>query len=438
MLIGGLFVLALSGARIPFLGKMVSGLEGSVASASARAKAFVDTMPAYRLGATGTIQLQDGKAAVLGDGTQAVTTLKTEVKEAFINDKEQRFMVVQNITANNASAVPIVLRSVDSDWLISFPANIDQTITRVPATALVDTLLQPVIRPVPAGVILGGVQQEQAYRKQAYSQDGKAPIPVATYTASVNPDVLKDYFPKAASIQNPVAVISLAWKTGSTVAGQPMDIQLGGTFVYQEHTYQFSLRWSYDGWGSEKPVLSELGTLAGIDPTTITKSIGTEDVVARMGISFKALPHGVRVSDAGTSVFTPIVPSGEVITAVQSERLEGAAVPEQPASADAKSRDAQRKRDLADIQKAFEQYKSDTGAYPSVSAETQLGSSATLFNALVPKYLTKMPVDPLNSTYYYTYNITSTGYVLRSILEDHSDTMGVTGQTYHYYQVTNK
>jgi type II secretory pathway pseudopilin PulG len=144
------------------------------------------------------------------------------------------------------------------------------------------------------------------------------------------------------------------------------------------------------------------------------------------------------VSDAGTSVFTPIVPSGEVITAVQSERLEGAAVPEQPASADAKSRDAQRKRDLADIQKAFEQYKSDTGAYPSVSAETQLGSSATLFNALVPKYLTKMPVDPLNSTYYYTYNITSTGYVLRSILEDHSDTMGVTGQTYHYYQVTNK
>lgn len=74
-----------------------------------------------------------------------------------------------------------------------------------------------------------------------------------------------------------------------------------------------------------------------------------------------------------------------------------------------RSRDSSRKNDISAIKKALELYYIDNGAYPPGSctagckinaswSSTSDGSWPNLANALVPKYISEMPVDPQAST----------------------------------------
>lgn len=74
--------------------------------------------------------------------------------------------------------------------------------------------------------------------------------------------------------------------------------------------------------------------------------------------------------------------------------------------AQSKARDTRRKTDITAIAKALEMYYLDNGKYPSSSGSTTVNASWStsndaswqyLANALVPKYLPSLPVDPTNS-----------------------------------------
>ncbi len=82
-----------------------------------------------------------------------------------------------------------------------------------------------------------------------------------------------------------------------------------------------------------------------------------------------------------------------------------------------RARDAQRKSDIVQIRNAMELYFLNNGYYPWEDAyDTSMGSGGTLpsgsnwtltsgiYAGLVPTYIKKLPVDPINSgNYYYNY-----------------------------------
>lgn len=100
----------------------------------------------------------------------------------------------------------------------------------------------------------------------------------------------------------------------------------------------------------------------------------------------------------------------------------------------AKGRDTQRKSDLASIAKSLESYHSAQNRYPQVLAAEKISSTAgTLYSALVPTYLTTLPLDPNSPTNYYGYKSDGTTYNLTCVLEDTTDTSGkLVGSIYLY------
>lgn len=67
-----------------------------------------------------------------------------------------------------------------------------------------------------------------------------------------------------------------------------------------------------------------------------------------------------------------------------------------------RSRDAQRDRDIMDVQRALDKYYAANGAYPSVGADNTAYDLSTLSTALVPTYISQLPTPPSSSPYQYT------------------------------------
>ncbi|HBB76696.1 MAG: hypothetical protein A2186_02265 [Candidatus Levybacteria bacterium RIFOXYA1_FULL_41_10] len=93
-----------------------------------------------------------------------------------------------------------------------------------------------------------------------------------------------------------------------------------------------------------------------------------------------------------------------------------------------RSRDAQRKSNLRQIQSALELYRADVGSYPPTSPGLKNCSSSTaLGNAptCTTIYMKKIPSDPLGTTAYnsgnYYYAINLNGYDLVACLENSND-----------------
>lgn len=84
-----------------------------------------------------------------------------------------------------------------------------------------------------------------------------------------------------------------------------------------------------------------------------------------------------------------------------------------------KSRDTKRKADIAQIQAAFELYRSDQGSYPS----NPIPACSSALSAGSTTYLKSMPCDPSTATQY-TYTPSgspATSYSLKACLENASD-----------------
>src|SRR3990167_274152 len=97
-----------------------------------------------------------------------------------------------------------------------------------------------------------------------------------------------------------------------------------------------------------------------------------------------------------------------------------------------RSRDAQRKADLRQIQGAIELYKADQGVYPpnplySINCDSYTSSSFSSLTGGSPAitYTTKIPCDPSGTTWWnsgnYYYSLNSTTYTLGACIENAND-----------------
>lgn len=120
-----------------------------------------------------------------------------------------------------------------------------------------------------------------------------------------------------------------------------------------------------------------------------------------------------------------------------------------------RSRDAQRKADLRQIQSAIELYKADQGTYPPLNLppnSSWLNSapcpgSSSLTGGTVT-YLTKIPCDPSGTSWYnsgnYYYLLSGNTYTLQACIENSNDTdqnvvaiVSPVCSSQKYYQLTN-
>ncbi len=79
-------------------------------------------------------------------------------------------------------------------------------------------------------------------------------------------------------------------------------------------------------------------------------------------------------------------------------------------TASKQSRDSRRKTDLEQIRQALEMYRSENGTYPAQGA----GNTPS---GLTPTYITTLPADPKEGTYYYAVGSPATTYSLCATLE---------------------
>lgn len=101
-------------------------------------------------------------------------------------------------------------------------------------------------------------------------------------------------------------------------------------------------------------------------------------------------------------------------------------------------RDVKRKSDLQSIKEALQKYKADTGTYP-ISEQTAKTKDEgnILAQALVPKYLSNLPVDPNNPTYWYGYRSDGNTFTLWCVLENKNDPAGKQEGDYFIYRIYN-
>jgi predicted component of type VI protein secretion system len=100
---------------------------------------------------------------------------------------------------------------------------------------------------------------------------------------------------------------------------------------------------------------------------------------------------------------------------------------------DAKTKDLKRKSDLKIIKDALKEYaKGHENRYPIL---TDTSKDSKFLEILVPKYLSKVPLDPINnSEYYYGYKCKDgRTYKLYCTLENNADSESKDG----LYQLTN-
>ena len=103
----------------------------------------------------------------------------------------------------------------------------------------------------------------------------------------------------------------------------------------------------------------------------------------------------------------------------------------------AATRDKQRTTDLNKIKTVLEEYKESKGTYPISKAVDRTNASTVLKGAIVPSYLSSLPVDPLEDKYWYGYTSDGYSFTLTSILED-TDSSGLQGDNVKYQEITNK
>ena len=96
-----------------------------------------------------------------------------------------------------------------------------------------------------------------------------------------------------------------------------------------------------------------------------------------------------------------------------------------------------RKADLANIKDALEKYFVANDKFPEASSAIKTSDSGNILEqALVPKYLDKLPLDPLTPKYYYSYQSDGQTFQLTCVLEDKTDPEGTSVGQYYIYKLT--
>jgi Type II secretion system (T2SS), protein G len=465
---GGGYVLAQNGTRIPLLYTLVSGLKPGAVAASADGIAKTQSHKSYQFRAQITLQATGGSSNLPTDtsGAQEVYKLDNEVASGQFTNLGASFVEDGSLASNAATPVSLVLREDSGKAAAYFPGSSSATTVAYTPDDLSKTMLKAVM-PMSAETLMKAVRTETAYQKETLSATA-----ISRYDVTYDCASLQAAMPVTGTLSSCTGYVALNWKNTQGTSSLPVAAHLGATLTYQSKSYVYSAEYRYDGW--DAALGSDQGNLVLINSADLA-SLGTPlaiaDIVARAGISFDTLPHDTSLgasittgsTDTPSATPTPtaspaasssptatplaspspsatpalITPSGKTVSTLQAALSTNPSVPVQPASAAATQRDTQRKQDLKDIASALAAYHAATGIYPAITTADQLAANSKLFTALVGKYISAMPVDPLSDTYYYSYVSTATGFRLRCVIENGSDSQATKGGTYYYYDLTN-
>lgn len=470
---GVLYVLAnYNGLRVPVLFTQLSKLPTDGPSTSLKAALVVQQANSYD--ATGTVQLtvrQDAnqKPTLPNDGStvKEVTSFKENIDVLHIDHQQKTALLLADVTTDTNTAVPVYVSSrLDtplSNWLIYLKANQTSNLISVNGQEVDLTLLQPLLQPLFLDKVLATAQAEKGYAKGT-----KSGINTAAYTLTMKDSTLAGSLPKTATMSQLTATFSFVWGTA-----QVTDILIKGVLTYKGSSYDYTARWAIQNWNTAldagtktkasavlasgaagtaeattiKKFISYLGLADGSIPATSLDSPPSNTIVPTpnptqtpAGSATPTATATAKTTATPTPTPTPvtvITPSGQSISAVTTPLTATPPQPATPTSDAQKARDVQRKKDLTDLQTALDRYKTKQGNYPVVTPQEQTLSSSTLFNALVPVYLTAMPVDPLASTYWYEYSSDGTNYTLRAVAENPADTEAKHGTSFSYFEKHN-
>lgn len=109
-------------------------------------------------------------------------------------------------------------------------------------------------------------------------------------------------------------------------------------------------------------------------------------------------------------------------------------ITEPPATANVK--DAERKEDLSNLKTALTKYYTATQSYP-VAATIEKTNNPVALKVLIPDYITALPIDPSDPTYYYGYKSDGKTFELTAVLEDKTDLSGMMVGDIFLYRVTD-
>jgi hypothetical protein len=440
---GTAYSLALTGIRIPFVYSAVSGLKTTGKDVAAQALTQTNSYSHYQQG--GTVQLKrtsdaTTKPLLPGSGTPTVkdvasiTTLISTQVTSQVDTSGNGWISEQKLQVDNNVEVPLVTQ-VKSDsptnWTAYLPANTADKLVAIPGSSLKQTLLFPVLDPTVLTVMLSSAQKEQAYVKKAQGSKN-----IAAYTYTFDPLKMSAILPDTATFSGVSGEIDYYWNTKV-----PAKANLHGNFTYNGVLYQYIGDWTFDGWDAEL-VAPGGSNLSGILSPGVTTplSVSVLKFENQLGILTGSLPTtgtDVVPTDPNLPV-PPLTPSGEVTTSVGDPILVQPPLPSSTVTTQMKSRDVQRKNDLADLKTALDRYKAKQGSYPVVKGFDQTRSSKILLDALVPTYMKALPIDSLKETYWYEYSSDGLTFRLRSVAENAQDPDAKKGASFYYFEVTNK
>jgi hypothetical protein len=444
-LIGGVaYLLALNGWRVPLLYTQATGLDTAGIAVARKSRSVLLSSSLYSQNGT-LVMKAANTVSTASDAPFAY--FKNEQKDSAVDTSANRIISESNLVLAVAEdgtrygttafyAYPLAggTATTATGRLNAFyPGPAGGTTGFLPYDTDIADLKQSILYPLmvqPAATqVLEAVNEEIAYRK---TDAGK---PASLYRLTIPEDKAAEWLPAQATVKTAELELVVPW--GADGVPSKMGLSMRFSYAGQEYTYE---------WESVPTILNPAtpgSHTAGFEralnpPTDTTFTHANLDVLATVfGLSNGSrIPGPAGSATAPPSTPTPpnpITPTGEGVT--QAGRvLNEPPVPPAVADGAAKLRDKQRKADLADLQTALAHYKQQTGAYPVAALPVQTISHPGLLAALVPAYLTKMPVDPLKSTYWYEYQSDGSRYLLRSVAEDRTDREARAGLRYWYFE----
>lgn len=461
---GGAYALAENGVRVPILYTKVSGLPSSGISLNQAALKKLSAYKNYQ--GAGELDISVQNSGKVKTPTAGLTTgglisyLQSKYSIAVWDTQTNKVQAIASISSDIPKNVGLGIDATASNDFLSlyFPTNISMKNFKLNITDPKSSLLYPVLVPISGIDDLNLVQKELGYQKKKVNG-----LSTAAYNFSVDQSTLANFLPSGAQIKSSSLEIDYAWQQELPVSSS---INIDFTYLSREYVLQES--WNFGNW--DLPVSSaNAASLAPLltEKTANLQTISLVDTIANLGFQSNSLPvqssiaNSTNSNNASTPSSSPtptasqapaqvtaspgiaatptngaLVPSGEAISSLLSPL---STVPSinynQPVTSAATARDAQRLKDLQELQKALQSYKSSVGSYPVTNGFEQTRSSESLFSALVPNYLFEMPVDPLNNSYYYAYSSDGTSYTLRAVAEDAKASGAIAGPDHYYFEL---
>jgi hypothetical protein len=461
---GGAYALAENGVRVPILYSKVSGLPSSGVALNQAALKKLSAYKSYQGAGELNISVQNsGKVKAPSTslvGGSLVSHIQSQYSIADWDTQTNKVQTMASLSSDIPKNVGLGIDATADDNYLSlyFPTNISVKNYKLSTSDLKNSLLYPILVPISSIDDLNLVQKELGYQKKKVNG-----LAAAAYTFSVNQSSLANFLPSGAQIKSSSLEIDYVWQQELPVASS---INVDFTYLSQEYVLQEA--WNFGDW--DLPISSANATslaplltakMANLQPISLV------DTIANLGFQSNSLSTETSTANTTNSNNSPtpsptpsptasqtpaqataspgiaatpmngaLVPSGGAISSLLSPLSTTPSINySQPATSAATDRDTQRLKDLQELQKALQSYKSSVGSYPVTNGFEQTRSSESLFSALVPNYLFEMPVDPLNNSYYYAYSSDGTSYTLRAVAEDAKASGAIAGPDHYYFEL---